>query len=383
LTATTWETTQPGDAEHASAVLRDTRLIYVAPAIGHSGVGDYAADFVAALRPHFKEVIEFWVDAGPGESARDVIRNVRKIRALVDAYASDGPTIVHFEQSGASLTPFWGAMLPRRIPVSATIHDPPHPVWWPFTTRTVIRHRLLHHAVHYPLRSVSNALQRKASDGRLLVALTSIGAEQSRRHLPNADVRATRMFIPPRPALAPLTERPLAVGLFGYLYKAKGFDKIKQLRAHLDADIEIVVAGRGTEAVPKEPGVTVLGEVIGSDEDRFFERIRCLMVPYSKGNPYGRVYAASGAIARSYSYGTPVMCNLDGALPEIAAEGGAIGIDGDITEFARRANAVLRDTEALRTLAEEVAVLQAERTAAACAVPFLHAWAEIATGPAE
>jgi glycosyltransferase involved in cell wall biosynthesis len=377
---TTWATTEPRDTERESAALSNTRLIYVAPAIGHGGVGDYAADFLAALKPHFKEVTEFWVDAGPGESARDVIRNVRRIRALAHAHLQDGPTIVHFEQSGASLTPFWGMMLPREIPVTATIHDPPHPVWWPFTTRTVLRHRLLHHAVHYPLRSVSNALQRKASDGRILIALTSIGAQQSRLHLPNADVRATRHFIPPRPTVAPLTARPLAVGLFGYLYKAKGFDKIKQLRAHLDDDVEIVVAGRGTEALPDEPGVTVLGEVTGPEEDRFFERIRCLIVPYSKGNPYGRVYAASGAIARSYSYGTPVMCNLDGALPEIASEGGAIGVDGDIAEFARRANTVVRDEEMLRKLADEVAVLQAERTAAKCAIPFLDAWAQIAVG---
>lgn len=361
------------------AVLAGTRLIYVAPAAGCSGVGDYSADFAAGVAPHLKELIQFRVDASPtGETVRQVAHNIRQIRELAETHLADGPTVVHFEQAGASLTPFWGAMLPDRIPVTATIHDPPQPVWWPFASRAIGRHRVLHHGLHYPMQFASNALQRRMCRGRVLLTLTSAGARETQIRFPAADVRAARIFIPRRPEAPALTRRPLAVGLFGYFYKAKGFQKVQQLRAQLDSDIEIVVAGRGTEALPPLPGVTVLGEVNGDEEDRFFERIRFLLAPYDKGTRYGPVYAASSAIARSHSYGTPVICSLDGALPEIVSEGGALGVGGEIGDFAKRANAAIADEQLLTLLASEVGWLRTDRTVANCAAPFLQAWAELA-----
>jgi glycosyltransferase involved in cell wall biosynthesis len=375
-----WDPTQTCLTEDACTVLRDTRLIYVAPAAGRSGVGDYAADFAAAIKPHFKELTALWVDS-PGETARDVIRNVRRIRALAHEQSRDGPTIAHFEQGGASLTPFYGAMLARDVPVTATLHDPPHPVWWPYATRTVLRHRLFKHALHFPSQSPTRALERRMSKGTTLIALTSLGAAHTRCHQPGARVVTSRIFIPPRPPIAPLTERPLAVGMFGYVYRAKGFDKIRQLREQVDDDIEIVVAGRGTETLPAVPGVTTRGEVMGSAEDRFFEGIRLLLVPYRAKNLYGHVrYSASAAVSRAFAYGTPIICNLEGALTEIAAEGGALGINGDVAEIAQGVNTVARDVSTLQRLADEIAQLQTERTVLNCATPFLHAWAEIAAG---
>ena len=233
--------------------------------------------------------------------------------------------------------------------------------------------------MHYPLQVASNALQRRVTRGRTLIVLTSIGARETARWAPAADVRATRIFIPSRPPLAPLTERPLAVGLFGYLYKAKGFDGLHELRDRLDDDIDIVVAGRGTEALTAGRGITVLGEVNGTDEDRFFAGIRALLVPYAKNTLYGLVFAASSTISRSHAYGTPVICTLDGALPEAAAEGGTVGIDGGIGDLARCANSVVRDEQTLDRLADEVAWLKADRTVENCAAPFLQAWADIAS----
>lgn len=370
----------PGGGTVDSALLATSRLIYVAPAEGHSGVGDYASDFSREIKPFFKELIEYRVDCAPQETVRDLVRNVRSIRSLVATSRREGPTIVHFEQSGASLAPFWGAMLSRGVPVTATIHDAPQPVWWPFASRSIARRRLLHHGVHYPLRLASDALQRRMCHGCTVLALTSIGAQETRIRMRGADVRDTRIFIPPRPPTPDLLDRPLAVGFFGYAYKAKGFDIIGELRRHLDDDIEIVVAGRGTESIPSQPGVTVLGEVNGVDEHRFFERIRFLMVPYSKTNLYGRVYAASSAITRSYAYGTPAICSMSGALPEIVSEGGALGVGGTTSEFAAQANTAIRNEEILRRLAAEVAALRVERTVARCAVPFLSVWSELAAG---
>jgi glycosyltransferase involved in cell wall biosynthesis len=359
------------------AALNETRLIYVSPAPHSSGVGDYAADFVAGLKPYFREVTEFWIASYGNETAREVIQNVRRIRELSRTPAKQGPVIVHFEQSASSLTTFWGAMLIRSAPVTATIHDAPQPVWWPFDVSAVKRHRVLHHGIHYPFRFVSNALQRRMCGGRITFALSTVGARNIKLRQPGADGRDSRLLIPARPRLRPLTERPLAVGLFGHLYKGKGFDTIDQLRARLDDDIEIVVAGRGTAAVASQKKVTVLGEVNGADEDRFFDSIRILIVPYAKDSIYGPSWAASSAVTRSFAYGTPILCTQNGALAEIATEGGAVCVEG-IAEIANRANTVVRDEESLLKLADEVDRLKVERTVSRCVAPFLDAWAELA-----
>lgn len=362
------------------SVLADTRLVYVTPSPGRSGVGDYAADFLEQVRPYFKDVAIYWMDSDGDETAAQVVRSVRAIRALVRRSAEQGAVIVHFEQSAGSLAAFWGSVLPRSIPVTATVHDAPQPVWWPFKTRTLMRHRLVHHGVHYPFRFAINAVQRWVSRDRVVVTLTSIGAEKFKERQPDSYPRASRIFIPERAPLRPLTERPLAVGLFGHLYKGKGFNHIDRLRELLDDDIEIVVAGRGTEALRSSPGVRVLGEVNDAEEDAFFDSIRFLLVPYSKDNPYGNAFPASSAVSRSFAYGTPIICILDGSLVESAAEGGALSAPGGVDDIARRANEAIRDDELLRRLGAEVAHLQAERTAANCAVPFLDAWTRIRQG---
>lgn len=359
--------------------LSDVTLIYVLPAPGRSGVGDYGVDFAAEIRPHFRELIEYHIASDGAETVRDVVGDVRRIRALVVATARRGPVIVHFEQSAGSLAAFWGSFLPRGIVVTATIHDAPQPVWWPWKTRLLMRHRLLHHGVHYPFRFVTNALQRRACDGRTVFTLTSIGASNVKLRQPGADARASRIFVPKRPVQRPLSERPLAIGMFGHVYKGKGFDQIDELRAALSDDIDLVVAGRGTEALPARPGVRVLGEVNGPDEDAFFDSIRFLAVPYSKDNKYGQGWAASSAVARSFAYGTPIICILDGALQEMATEGGALSADGGGAAIARRANDVIRDRDVLTKLSDEVRQLQHDRALSECVKPFLGAWEQLCT----
>jgi hypothetical protein len=363
--------------ETREAALRDVRVIYVAPAYGRSGVGDYAVDFANEVRSHVGELIEYNIDTDGDETVRSVVRDCRRIRALARDASRQGPTIVHFEQSAGSLATFWGSFLPRSVHVTATIHDAPQPVWWPFKVRLLMRYRLLHHGVHYPFRFVTNALQRRACKGRIVITLTSIGARNVALRQPGADARATRIFVPPRPTLAPLTERPLAIGLFGHVYKGKGFDQIDAMREILDDDVEIVVAGRGTESLPPRAGVRVLGEVNDAEEDRFFESIRLLAVPYSKDNKYGKGWAASSAVARSFAYGTPIVCILDGALQEAAVEGGAVSVDGGAEAIAHRVNEIIRDGDVLTKLSDEVAQLQEQRTLAKCVEPFLDAWTEL------
>ena len=358
------------------ADLAHTRLIYVAPAAGKSGVGDYADDFAAEIAPHFLELIDYRIETEGAESAREVLAHVRAVRKLARKTAAQGPTIVHFEQSGGSLSVFWAALLPRRIPVTATVHDPPYQVWWPFKTRFVGAHRLVHHAVHLPFNLVNRRLQRRVIKGRTVFTLTSIGGRNLGEKAPGANVVASRIFIPARPDLLPLSARPVAVGLFGHVYRGKGFDLIGALRTQIDADIDIVAAGRGTASLPPVDGVTLLGEVNGSEEDDFFESIRLLLVPYSKHSQYGKAYPASSAVTRSFAYGTPIVCILDGALVETVAEGGAYGVDG-VEKIAAAVNSIVKDDSALDKLGDQVASLRHEHDLAHCVVPFLDAWAEL------
>ncbi|MBY6368654.1 glycosyltransferase family 1 protein [Rhodococcoides corynebacterioides] len=354
--------------------LDETRLIYVAPATGRSGVGDYADDFVEAVAPHFANVVDYRIDTEGAETARDVVAHARAVRRLALESHRDGPTVVHFEQSGGSLSVFWSAALPREIPVTATVHDPPHPVWWPYKTAGVARHRLLHHAIHYPFRSISTAVERRVMSHRTVFALTDTGARALTTVLPRSRAESARIFVPERPPAPPVTDRPLAVGMFGHVYKGKGFESIEKLRAELPSDIGLVVAGRGTSSLPAVEGVTVLGEVNDAAEDRFFASIRLLLVPYSKHNPYGRAYPASSAVTRSYAYGTPIVCLTEGALAETVSRGGAVGVD-HIDGLAAAVDGVVRDDEVMNRLGHAVARVAAEDSLANCVRPFLDEWA--------
>ncbi len=352
--------------------LARTRLVYVAPAAGRSGVGDYADDFLSEVAPHFLDVVDYRIETEGAETAREVLAHARRIRALVKASSAQGPTLVHFEQSGGSLSVFWASLL-RGVTVTATVHDPPYPVWWPFKTKSVGRHRLLHHAVHYPFRIVTTALQRRVLRGRTVFALTTMGADSIRRTFPRSHPVAARIFVPARPDLTPPAERPLAVGLFGHVYRGKGFDLIGRLREELDADIDIRAAGRGTATLPAMAGVTLVGEVNGPDEDRFFESIRLLLVPYSKHNPYGKAYPASSAVTRSFAYGTPIVCITEGALAETVERGGAVGVDG-VDDLAAAVLAVVRDSARLDDLTRQVDAVRRADAMTHCAAVFLDAW---------
>ncbi|MDV7198333.1 glycosyltransferase family 1 protein [Rhodococcus kroppenstedtii] len=353
--------------------LANTSLVYVAPAAGKSGVGDYADDFLAAVAPRFREVIDYRIDTEGAESAADVVRHVRTVRALAKKKSAEGPTIVHFEQSGGSLSVFWASLLPRDIPVTATVHDPPFQVWWPFKTRFVGQHRLVHHAIHYPFKTLTRRFQRRVIAGRTVFTLTGIGAEVLGQKAPESNPVASRIFVPARRDLKPLSSRPVAVGLFGHVYRGKGFDLLGALRERIDPDVGIIAAGRGTAALPPVDGVTLLGEVNGPDEDYFFESIRLLLVPYSKHSQYGKAYPASSAVTRSYAYGTPIVCIMDGALGEAVDEGGAYGVER-VEQIAEAVNSIVRDDVQLEKLGDQVAVLRVEHDLDHCVVPFLEAW---------
>ncbi|NUS36811.1 MAG: glycosyltransferase family 1 protein, partial [Pseudarthrobacter sp.] len=128
-----------------------------------------------------------------------------------------GPVVVHFELSAASLGPFW--LLAGRaedIITTATVHDPPWAVWWPFRLKSVAKSKLVQHGIHLPLRPVSAQLERLMLRSNGLFALSEVGANALRQTFPGPPVMPAVHFVPPRPTLAPLPDRPLAVGLYGH-----------------------------------------------------------------------------------------------------------------------------------------------------------------------
>ncbi|WP_256978947.1 MULTISPECIES: glycosyltransferase [unclassified Rhodococcus (in: high G+C Gram-positive bacteria)] len=353
-------------------ILRDCRLVYVAPRSGVGGVGDYADDFADAVRPHFAEVIEYRHEGPGSHSMRDILRHRKAIQELVDA--DPGRVIVHCELSGGSVMPFWAtAQLTGDPVVTATVHDPPGLVWWPARTKFLAGKKVLNHGLHYPLRSAWRALERRVAGSRTLFALTRSGADSLAREYPDATAKASALFVPARPDITPAEERPLAVGLFGLVYRGKGFDQIHQLRDSLPRDIAIRIAGRGTELLDPVDGVEILGEVNGPDEDAFFASIRALVLPYGKRSIYGDAFPASSVVTRAIAYQTPVTCLKVGALAE--SDSGALVVDGGVDELADATAELITDPIALGKLRREVEALRISHTAELVVEDFVSVWA--------
>lgn len=348
----------------------DCRLVYVAPRSGVGGVGDYADDFAAAARPHFREVVEYRHDGPGSDSLRDILMHRRAIQNLVDDPAR---VIVHCELSGGAVVPFWATHgLTGNPLVTATVHDPPGLVWWPARTKFLAGRKVLNHGLHYPFRSLWRRLERRVAAERTFFALTRAGADSLSREYPRATAKASTLFVPERPDLRPAEDRPLAVGLFGLVYRGKGFDRLQRLREVIPPDIAIRVAGRGTENLPLVDGVDIVGGVDDDEEDAFFGSIRALVVPYGRRTVYGDAFPASSVVTRAIAYRTPIVCMKYGALAE--SDGGAVVVDGDIDDVAHAATQLVTDEAALARLRREVDAIRKANTPELVVEDFLAEW---------
>ncbi|GAA2070719.1 glycosyltransferase [Williamsia deligens] len=366
-----------------SEPLQRARLVVVAPRVGVGGVGDYSQDVIDAVAPFVGEVVEHRTGM-PGE---DTVADLRRLRTEVARSVEEapGPVVVHTELSGGAVAGFWGtAGLPRHVPVTATVHDPPHPIWWPARTRFLTHHRMLNHAVHFPLRPVSHRVQRRHLRAQTLFVLTRSGARSIGPLYPDVDVVEVPHVVARRPDIAPPQDRPRAVGFFGLVYRGKGFEQLEHLRRLLDPDIAIRVAGRGTESLPPIDGVDIVGGVDGADEDAFFASIRVLVMPYGRRSPYGMGYPASGVMARAVAYGTPVVCTDHGALAD-HGDGDGVTVLRDAPEepeqlatvVAAAVTALVDDPDRLRTAGEQVQRVRREASHEAVARTFRDTWTRL------
>ncbi|NQX06067.1 glycosyltransferase family 1 protein [Rathayibacter sp. VKM Ac-2856] len=356
----------------------DVTLVYVAPRSGSSGVSDYADDLIARAREVAGTVVEVRHGGAGADGVAELLRARRETLRAIDA--APGPVIVHTEHSGGVIVPFWllasRRLRSRATVVTATLHDAPLAVWTPFRTALVGRSHFATHAIHYPLMRLHRLLERRVLRGVSLFALTASGAQAIREELRVGGVDVAFLPAPVRPAVAPAPERPLAIGLFGYVYRGKGFDQLAALRDAVDPAIEIVVAGRGTEALEPVPGVRVLGGVEGEDEDRFFASVRAIVLPYSRRGAYGpTIHVASSVVARALAYRTPII-----ALSHPGLSDEADVVEGGVRELADRINAVVPDDAAIGRLAEHSSALAERLTSAEAFAVFARRWRALLDG---
>ncbi|MGU3293979.1 glycosyltransferase [Williamsia sp. M5A3_1d] len=364
-----------------STRLRPSRVVYVAPESTAGGVGHYSDVFVAELRRQIDDVIEFR-HPGPGtDTVATLRRRHREILAAVDV---PGRVALHAELSGGSVESFWPtAFVERRAPSvvsTATVHDPPGVVWLPGRTRLLSKSRVASHALHYPGRPITRAVERRVIGDRSMFALTHAGAEALGAAFPRATVHHVPLLVLDRPEIAPAHERPRAVGMFGLVYRGKGFEHISRIRAALDPSIALRVAGRGTEALPPVDGVEILGGLDGSDLDDFFASVRTLLVPYGQRTLYGPVFPASSVAAHAIAYLTPLVSTAHGALAEMADDGGAVVVGGPdddsdpIPALSAAAQSLVDDDARLRRLVDELTVVRADRSPRNVVDRFVDVW---------
>lgn len=364
------------------ARLANYRLVFIGSAQGETSVADYSQNFVEAVRPYFAEVVDHRTP-GPGNATLADVRRHRKAVRDHIAAGQPGRVLVHAELSTGSLAPFWAIAGLKDVPVTATVHDPPQGLWFVGRTRFIARHRVLNHAIHYPLRPLSRAIEGVAYRNRTLFALTDAGRRSIERTYP----RTRALYVPcmafDRPTIKPAQERPKAVGFFGYAYRGKGFDQIARIRELLPDDILIRIAGRGTESLPRADGIEVLGGVDGPEEDAFFESIRAIIVPYGKRHWYAETYPASGVGASAQSYATPVISTGYGGLVELDEATGAVTVqptaesDGVARVLAQEITSLVNDRERLTQLGLSAEKTRYERSRAGTGKAFAKAWAQL------
>ncbi|MGV0850951.1 glycosyltransferase [Mycolicibacterium phlei] len=365
------------------ADLRDYRLIYVGPADGETAVGDYSENLLPALRRHFGEVVERRTLAPGKETARDVLAHRRFVKEQV-AQSPPGRVLVHAELAAGGISPFWATAGLRGVPATATVHDPPQGIWWPARTKFLAEHKLLMHGLHYPARPVSRVIEGIVNGRRTIFALSEIGRLSIEMTYPRTKTAYVPYLVCDRPAIKPAPLRPKAVGFFGLVYRGKGFEQIARIRRELPEDILIRVAGRGTEALPKQDGVEILGAVEGPDEDAFFESVRAIAIPYGKRHFYAETYPASSVAAHALAYQTPIVCTGYGSLAEFSEDTGAVVVPMGTTYpqtlpagFSAAIESLLNDEERLTRLARNADRVRQERSAERTAAAFAKEWSHM------
>lgn len=307
-------------------------------------MGDHTTDLVALLREHLDVV-----DVRHGMPGEDSVREIRRYRKHVQRLVSESPpnTVVHAEASGGASPSYW-AMLGLKARRTVAIHDAPRPYWFPTLTRGIARMRLVRAGLLRLLSPIHLAMERRFLRDVDVLTMTDVGAVAVENTHLGRRVTSTRLLVPPREPIVPPMARPRAVGLFGHVYRGKGFEHLAQLRVLLPDDVAVRVAGRGTDALPVIAGVDVAGAVEGPDVDEWFASVRVILLPYRRA-PIGgvRAVAASAVQALATAYDTPCLALESPSMRELSDEGGC-EVFPTLAALAERAVTIARGDDAAR-----------------------------------
>lgn len=349
------------------------RLVVLAPRPGSSGPAYYADRLLAEVGPAVAEVVEVRHGAA-GEDTWADVRAVRdRVRAVL-ARPGGHRTVLHAELSGGAVAGFWSLADHPGVRRTATVHDPPRPVSFPARTAFVARHRVLHGLVHRVPERAHLALERRVTRGVAAVALSPVGAHRTRELGMFAEVTEGQLFVPEAAPLPRPAGRPRAVGLFGHVYRGKGFEELARIRAGLPEDVVVRVAGRGTESLPRLAGVEVLGGLADDELAAFFGSVRLLLLPYHPTRR-GTLQPVPASLAHltALAHDTPVLATPTLQTTALAEEG-ALRLAADVDGLARLAARTVDDTASLEALLAEARAWRSGRSAAAAVAPYLRLW---------
>ncbi|MEO9326905.1 glycosyltransferase [Gordonia aurantiaca] len=373
------------EGAHGAPDLSGVRLVYVAAERSAGGVGNYSEVFAEMVRPFVADFHEVRHGRPGTDTISGLVARRRQVVDLIEG-AAGRPVVVHVELSGGSVESFWptAGLDVRRgnVVVTATVHDPPGLIWWPARVGFMAKHKLLTHALHYPLRPVSRAVERAVAGSRTLFAMSDVGVRSLLAAYPRTTVRHAHMPVWCRGEVVAAPDRPRAVGLFGLVYRGKGFEHVERLRALLPDDISIRIAGRGTESLPRMEGVEILGGVDDADLADFFSSIRALVVPYGSRSPYGDAFPGSSVVTDAIAHLTPVVCTGHGALGELRTTGGVVVVDEDrddpsttVAGLASAAVELVNSRDRLSDMAIALKAMRAVREPEQVVRTYLETWA--------
>jgi glycosyltransferase involved in cell wall biosynthesis len=255
---------------------------------------------------------------------------------------------------GGALREFYAARRLSRegvVPVCATIHDPPRPVWWPLHSSAVRRNRVIAAGVREATAPLARRLESSVMHSLdALFVLTHAGAASMRSKYQLTDAQLLRTLsyptastgsdVPPNLASA---RRGLTVGFFGYWYPGKGLevliDAISLLRdadppihAKLWGDISSLAGHRQgnhyREVVLNHlrhadlgNRVEVLGYLDGAEVRPRLRECDVVVLPYITSPVVAELRSTSASMFEALTAHTPVIASDVKALNEMIVDG--------------------------------------------------------------
>ena len=364
------------------------RVLHLAPGPETgSGIAAYAARFREALTREGVEVQMLCAPTGQLNSPRDVSAYCRTVRRDLER----GYDVVHTEFGGAALRQFygcWTALKFGRAAVCATVHDPPHPVWFPFHTDRIRSYRVLASPVRIvgatPAARFERALIARLST---VFALSQAGVESIRAAYPRIAPSAVLELpypIDPAPLRAtPPQDGTVVVGFFGYWYPGKGIDLLVEavaqarreeprLRARLYGSITPSAGDRPSRQYREhvlrridELGVgdivDPIGELAEQDVAAALQGCHAMIVPFEHPGRLAAIRSTSASMLEALAAGVPVIASDVRSHAETvrAGENGLLFPAGDVGRLAELLSALCRD-DGLRARLREGAQITAQ-----------------------